>query len=159
MSASVVLNGLLSRAVLRPKRSMIGSVSGAVRPELEVGQWVGWLDHFRDFAFSARRRRPRCRRVPFDPRPALPTRDRIRCACGEADWPSRSVMLLIDDSVFGVVELRCADGFGPGQREYSSRVALLVWTPVLPNECRGGIRRRTGKSDQETVDLGSCGHS
>jgi hypothetical protein len=44
-------------------------------------------------------------RVCFNPRPALRAPDRNVGRARESDWPRRFVIPLIDDSVFGVVEL------------------------------------------------------
>ena len=86
-----------------------------LRPDPDSGS----VESFRWFRYSARDRqqRSRYRRTPFDPCPALRGRNKSVGRAGMAsDWPSRSVIRLIDDSDFGVGELRCAGGFGPGRR-------------------------------------------
>ncbi len=55
-------------------------------------------------------------------------------------WITR---LLTDDSVFGVVELRCAGRFGPDRRECSERVCASLGGPLGT-----GCGRRCGRSSR-----------
>jgi hypothetical protein len=50
----------------------------------------------------------------FDPRPALRAKiESVGRAGRECAWPHRNVILLIDDSVFGVGELSAVSEAGP----------------------------------------------
>jgi hypothetical protein len=60
-----------------------------------------------------------------------------------SDWLRRSVILQIDDSVFGVVEIRCAGRLGSGRRECSERVCESLDGPNGGSDSgcgAGGVR-------------------
>jgi hypothetical protein len=68
----------------------------------------------------------------FDPRPALRAKiESVGRAGRECAWPHRNVILLIDDSVFGVGELSAVSGAGSRSEAGRSGVGREVGGNII----------------------------